>query len=183
MTPSGPSDLVTAFFRNRIIFIGSPVNSQVAQRVVSQLITLAAIDEKEDIKLYINCPGGSIYSVLAIYDAMEWVKPDVSTVAFGLAASQGALILAGGAKGKRFSMPNARIMIHQPQGGCGGTSEDVRRQVNEVMSSRNKIDKMYAAFTGRPLELIQEYTERDYFFSAAEAVEFGLLDGVLETTY
>lgn len=183
MTPSGPSDLITAFFRNRIIFVGSPVNGQVAQRVISQLITLAAIDENEDIKMYINCPGGSTYSVLAIYDAMAWVKPDVSTVAFGLAASQGAILLAGGAKGKRFSMPNARIMIHQPQGGCGGTSEDVRRQVNEVMSSRNKIDKMYAAFTGRPLELVQEYTERDYFFSAAEAVEFGLLDGVLETSY
>eukprot|EP00270_Netrium_digitus_P012987 TRINITY_DN4278_c0_g1_i1.p1 TRINITY_DN4278_c0_g1~~TRINITY_DN4278_c0_g1_i1.p1 ORF type:complete len:350 (-),score=73.32 TRINITY_DN4278_c0_g1_i1:149-1132(-) len=181
--PSGPTDLMSAFFRNRIIFIGSAINSQMAQRVVSQLITLEAMDDKEDIKIYINCPGGSTYSVMAIYDAMAWVKPDISTVAFGLTASQGALILAAGTKGKRFAMPNARIMIHQPQGGCGGTSEDVRRQVNEVMASRDKIDKMFSAFTGQPVELVQKYTERDRFFSAAEAMEFGLIDGMLETEY
>lgn len=183
MTPGGPSDLVSAFFRNRIIFIGSPINGQVAQRVISQLMTLATIDEEEDIKIYINCPGGSTYSVLAVYDCMAWVKPDISTVAFGLAASQGSLILAGGTKGKRFAMPNARIMIHQPQGGCGGTALDVRRQVNEVVSSRDKLDKMFSAFTGQPIEVIQKYTDRDRFFSAAEAVEFGLIDGVIETEY
>lgn len=183
MTPAGPADLMTAFFQNRIIFIGQAVNGQVAQRVISQLMTLAAVDEEEDIKIYINCPGGSTYSILAIYDCMAWIKPDVSTVAFGLAGSQGALLLAAGTKGKRFAMPNSRIMIHQPQGGCGGTSEDVRRQVNEVMSSRDKLDKMFSAFTGQPLERVQKFTDRDRYFSAAEAVEFGLIDGLIETEY
>lgn len=151
--------------------------------MISQLLTLANIDENEEIKMYINCSGGSTYSVLAVYDCMAWIKPDISTVAFGLAASQGALILAGGTKGKRFAMPNARIMIHQPQGGCGGTAEDVRRQVNEVVASRDKLDKMYSAFTGQPLDVVQKYTDRDRFFSAAEAMEFGLIDGVIETEY
>eukprot|EP00246_Nothoceros_aenigmaticus_P004015 TRINITY_DN152_c0_g1_i1.p1 TRINITY_DN152_c0_g1~~TRINITY_DN152_c0_g1_i1.p1 ORF type:complete len:273 (+),score=31.63 TRINITY_DN152_c0_g1_i1:252-1070(+) len=183
LTASGPTDLTSLMFRNRIIFLGSQVNSQVAQRVISQLLTLAAIDEDEDIKLYINCPGGSTYSVLAIYDCMAWIKPKISTVCFGVAASQGALLLAGGEHGKRFAMPNARIMIHQPQGGCGGTMDDVRRQVNEVMSSRDKIDKMYAAFTGQPVERVQKFTDRDRFFSASEAMEFGLIDGLLETEY
>ncbi|GJP38433.1 hypothetical protein CLOM_g22871 [Closterium sp. NIES-68] len=183
LTPSGPADLMSAFLRNRIIFVGAPINQQMAQRVIQQLLALAAVDDRQDIKMYINCPGGSTYSVLAIYDCMAWIKPDVQTVAFGMTASQGALLLAAGAKGKRLAMPNSRIMIHQPQGGCGGTSEDVRRQVNEVMASRDKLDKMFSAFTGQPLELIQKYTERDRFFSAAEAMEFGLIDGLLETEY
>ncbi|KAK8562787.1 hypothetical protein V6N13_018651 [Hibiscus sabdariffa] len=183
MTPGGPLDLSTVLFRNRIIFIGQPVNSQVAQRVISKLVTLAAIDENADILVYLNCPGGSTYSVLAIYDCMSWIKPKVGTVCFGVAASQGALLLAGGEKGMRYAMPNARIMIHQPQSGCGGHVEDVRRQVNEAVQSRHKIDKMYAAFTGQPLEKVQQYTERDRFLSVSEALEFGLIDGVLETEY
>ncbi|KAJ0967801.1 hypothetical protein J5N97_024718 [Dioscorea zingiberensis] len=183
MTPGGPLDLSSVLFRNRIIFIGQPVNSQVAQRVISQLVTLATIDEDADILIYVNCPGGSTYSVLAIYDCMSWIKPKVGTVCFGVAASQGALLLAGGEKGMRYAMPNARIMIHQPQSGCGGHVEGVRRQVNEAVQTRHKIDKMYAAFTGQPLEKVQEYTERDRFFSASEALEFGLIDGLLETEY
>ncbi|KAG9454165.1 hypothetical protein H6P81_007069 [Aristolochia fimbriata] len=183
MTPGGPLDLSSLLFLNRIIFIGQPVNSQVAQRVMSQLLTLAAIDEEADILMYINCPGGSTYSILAIYDCMSWIKPKVGTVCFGLAASQGALLLAGGEKGMRYAMPNSRIMIHQPQSGCGGHVEDVRRQVNEAVQARHKIDRMYAAFTGQPLEKVQQYTERDRFFSAAEALEFGLIDGLLETLY
>nr|KJB77568.1 hypothetical protein B456_012G145900 [Gossypium raimondii] len=195
MTPGGPLDLSTVLFRNRIIFIGQPVNSQVAQRVITQLVTLAAIDENADILVYLNCPGGSTYSVLAIYDCMSWIKPKVGTVCFGVAASQGALLLAGGEKGMRYAMPNARIMIHQPQSGCGGHVEDVRRQVNEAVQSRHvissfvyfaifrKIDKMYAAFTSQPLEKVQQYTERDRFLSVSEAMEFGLIDGVLETEY
>ncbi|XP_010259926.1 PREDICTED: ATP-dependent Clp protease proteolytic subunit 6, chloroplastic [Nelumbo nucifera] len=183
MTPGGPLDLSSVLFRNRIIFIGQPINSQVAQRVISQLVTLATIDEDSDILVYLNCPGGSTYSVLAIYDCMSWIKPKVGTVCFGVAASQGALLLAGGEKGMRYAMPNARIMIHQPQSGCGGHVEDVRRQVNEAVQSRHKIDKMYAAFTGQPLEKVQQYTERDRFLSASEALEFGLIDGVLETEY
>ncbi|KAL3538953.1 hypothetical protein ACH5RR_002319 [Cinchona calisaya] len=183
MTPGGPLDLSTVLFRNRIIFIGQPVNSQVAQRVISQLVTLATIDEAADILIYLNCPGGSTYSVLAIYDCLSWIKPKVGTVCFGVAASQGALLLAGGEKGMRYAMPNARIMIHQPQSGCGGHVEDVRRQVNEAVQSRHKIDQMYASFTGQPLEKVQQYTERDRFLSVSEAMEFGLIDGVLETEY
>ncbi|CAA6657575.1 unnamed protein product [Spirodela intermedia] len=183
MTPGGPLDLSSVLFRNRIIFIGQPINSQVAQRVISQLVTLATIDENADILMYLNCPGGSTYSVLGIYDCMSWIKPKVGTVCFGVAASQGALLLAGGEKGMRYAMPNARIMIHQPQSGCGGHVEDVRRQVNEAVQSRYKIDKMYAAFTGQTLEKVQQYTERDRFFSSSEALEFGLIDGVLETEY
>ncbi|XP_020596324.1 ATP-dependent Clp protease proteolytic subunit 6, chloroplastic, partial [Phalaenopsis equestris] len=183
MTPGGPLDLSSILFRNRIIFIGQPVNSQVAQRVISQLVTLAAVDEDADILIYLNCPGGSTYSILAIYDCMSWIKPKVGTLCFGVAASQGALLLAGGEKGMRYAMPNARIMIHQPQSGCGGHVEDVRRQVKEAVQSRHKIDKMYAAFTGQTLEMVQQYTERDRFFSASEALEFGLIDGVLETEY
>lgn len=183
MTPGGPLDLSTVLFRSRIIFIGQPINSMVAQRVISQLVTLAAIDEDADILMYLNCPGGSTYSVLAIYDCMAWIKPKVGTVCFGVAASQGALLLAGGEKGMRYAMPNARIMVHQPQGGCGGHVEDVRRQVNEAVQSRHKIDKMYAAFTGQPLEQVQQYTERDRFLSASEAMEFGFIDGILETEY
>ncbi|XP_020530168.1 ATP-dependent Clp protease proteolytic subunit 6, chloroplastic isoform X2 [Amborella trichopoda] len=168
MTPGGPLDLSSVLFRNRIIFIGQPINSQVAQRVISQLVTLAAVDEDADI--YLNCPGGSTYSVMAIYDCMSWIKPKVGTICFGVAASQGALLLAGGEKGMRYAMPNARIMIHQPQSGCGGNVEDVKRQVNEAVQSRHKIDQMYAAFCGQPLEKVQHYTERDRFFSAAEVL-------------
>ncbi|KAL4588797.1 hypothetical protein LXL04_001692 [Taraxacum kok-saghyz] len=183
MTPGGPLDLSTVLFRNRIIFVGQPINSQVAQRVISQLVTLATIDDKADILVYVNCPGGSTYSVLAIYDCMSWIKPKVGTVAFGVAASEGALLLAGGEKGMRYAMPNARIMIHQPQSGCGGHVEDVRRQVNEAVQSRHKIDMMYSAFTGQSLEKVQQYTERDRFLSVSEALEFGLIDGILETEY
>nr|XP_027112836.1 ATP-dependent Clp protease proteolytic subunit 6, chloroplastic-like [Coffea arabica] len=179
----GTLDLCTVLFRNRIIFIGQPVTSQVAQQVISQLVTLATIDEDTDILMYLNCPGGSTYSVLAIYDCMSWIKPKVGTVCFGVAASQGALLLAGGEKGMRYAMPNARIMIHQPQSGCGGHVEDVRRQVNEAVQSRHNIDRMYASFTGQPLEKVQQYTERDRFLSVSEAMEFGLIDGVLETEY
>ncbi|KAL0536254.1 hypothetical protein IC582_025197 [Cucumis melo] len=183
MTPGGPLDLSSVLFRNRIIFIGQPVNSTVAQRVISQLVTLATIDEDADILVYLNCPGGSTYSVLAIYDCMSWIKPKVGTVCFGVAASQGALLLAGGEKGMRYAMPNSRIMIHQPQSGCGGHVEDVRRQVNEAVQSRHKVDMMYAAFTGQSIEKVQQYTERDRFLSVSEALEFGLIDGVLETEY
>ncbi|KAG6516815.1 ATP-dependent Clp protease proteolytic subunit 6, chloroplastic-like [Zingiber officinale] len=182
-TPAGPLDLSTVLFRNRIIFIGQPINSQVAQRVISQLVTLATVDEDADILIYLNCPGGSVYSVLAIYDCMSWIKPKVGTICFGISASQASLLLAGGEKGMRYAMPNARIMIHQLQSGCGGHVEDVRRQVDEAVQNRHKIDKMFAAFTGQPLEVIQKYIERDRYFSAAEAMDFGLIDGVLETLY
>ncbi|KAL6537674.1 ATP-dependent Clp protease proteolytic subunit 6, chloroplastic [Orobanche hederae] len=189
MTPGGPLDLTTVLLRSRIIFIGQPINSQVAQRVISQLVTLATIDEESDIMIYLNCPGGSTYSVLAIYDCMSWIKPNVGTLCFGAAASEGALLLAGGQKGMRYAMPNARILVNQPQSGFGlgiivlGHVEDVRRQVNEAAYSRHKIDKMYAAFTGQPIEKVQHYTQTDRYFCVSEAIEFGLVDGVMETEY
>ncbi|KAG0481420.1 hypothetical protein HPP92_012278 [Vanilla planifolia] len=183
MTPAGPLDLSSVLFRNRVIFVGKPIFNQVAQLVISQLLTLAAIDENADILIYLNCPGGSVYSVLAIYDCMSWIKPKVGTVCFGLTASQGALLLAGGEKGMRYAMPNARIMIHQPRAGCGGDMDDVKQQVNEAVQSRHKVDQMYVAFTGQPLEKVQHFTDRERYFSAAEAMDFGLIDGILETKY
>uniref|UniRef100_A0A0C9QS12 ATP-dependent Clp protease proteolytic subunit n=1 Tax=Wollemia nobilis TaxID=56998 RepID=A0A0C9QS12_9CONI len=182
-TSGGFVDLMSVLLRSRTIFLGQYVNSQVAQQVISQLVTLAAIDPDADILMYLNCPGGSLYSVMAIYDCMSWIKPKVGTVCFGVAASHGALLLAGGEKGMRYAMPNCRIMIHQPQGGMGGDVLAVSRQVNELCSNRDKIDKMYAAFTGQPLEIIKIYTDRDRFFSAGEALDFGLIDGILETEY
>nr|XP_034583443.1 ATP-dependent Clp protease proteolytic subunit 6, chloroplastic isoform X2 [Setaria viridis] len=137
MTPAGPLDLATVLLGNRVIFIGQYINSQVAQRVISQLVTLAAVDEEADILIYLNCPGGSLYSILAIYDCMSWIKPKVGTVAFGVVASQAAIILAGGEKGMRYAMPNTRVMIHQPQGGSEGNVEEVRRQVGETIYARD----------------------------------------------
>lgn len=183
MTPSGPLDLETVLLGNRVIFIGQYINSQVAQRVISQLVTLAAIDEEADILIYLNCPGGSLYSILAIYDCMSWIKPKVGTVGFGVVASQAAIILAGGEKGMRYAMPNARVMIHQPQGGSEGNVEEVRRQVGETIYARDKVDKMFAAFTGQPLDMVQQWTERDRFMSSSEAMDFGLVDMLLETRY
>ncbi|KAI8554288.1 hypothetical protein RHMOL_Rhmol05G0086800 [Rhododendron molle] len=164
MTPSGPVDLSLVLFRNRTIFIGDYIDAMLAEGVISQLVTLAAIDDA-DIWVFLNSIGGDPYSVFAIYDCMSWVKPKVGTVCFGMAASHATLVLAGGEKGMRYSMPNARIMIQQPRGAMG------------------KIDLMYAAFTGQPLDLIQAYTERDRYFSAAEAADFGLIDGLMETAY
>ncbi|KAJ1281503.1 hypothetical protein BS78_04G311000 [Paspalum vaginatum] len=183
MTPSGPLDLETVLLGNRVIFIGQYINSQVAQRVISQLVTLAAVDEEADILIYLNCPGGSLYSILAIYDCMSWIKPKVGTVCFGVVASQAAIILAGGEKGMRYAMPNTRVMIHQPQGGSEGNVEEVRRQVGETIYARDKVDKMFAAFTGQPLDMVQQWTERDRFMSSSEAMDFGLVDALLETRY
>ncbi|CAL5212357.1 unnamed protein product [Lathyrus oleraceus] len=183
MTPGGAIDLSSVLFRNRIIFIGQPINAQMAQRVISQLVTLATIDPDADILMYINCAGGSTYSVLAVYDCMSWIKPKVGTVCFGVAASQATLLLAGGEKGMRYSMPNARIMMGQPRCGFGGHVEDVKRLVNEAVQSRHKMDNMFSAFTGLPIETVQEYTDRDNFLSVSEALEVGLIDGVLETEY
>ncbi|WVZ73246.1 hypothetical protein U9M48_021575 [Paspalum notatum var. saurae] len=183
MTPSGSLDLETVLLGNRVIFIGQYINSQVAQRVISQLVTLAAVDEEADILIYLNCPGGSLYSILAIYDCMSWIKPKVGTVCFGVVASQAAIILAGGEKGMRYAMPNTRVMIHQPQGGSEGNVEEVRRQVGETIYARDKVDKMFAAFTGQPLDMVQQWTERDRFMSSSEAMDFGLVDALLETRY
>ncbi|KAJ3698011.1 hypothetical protein LUZ61_001716 [Rhynchospora tenuis] len=182
-TPDGHLDLSTVLFRNRTIFIGQFISPQVAQRVISQLLTLAAIDVHSDILLYLNCIGGSIYSTFAIYDCMKWIKPRVGTVGFGAVASQGAILLAGGEKGMRYAMPNTRVMIHQPQTGCVGDSEAVHHQVNAGLQNRHRIDMMYSAFTGRSLEEVQRYTERDRFLTAGEALDFGLVDALLDTVY
>ncbi|KAG5547927.1 hypothetical protein RHGRI_013567 [Rhododendron griersonianum] len=180
MTPLGPVDLSVVLFRNRTIFIGDYIDAMLAEGVISQLVTLAAIDDA-DIWVFLNSVGGDPYSVFAIYDCMSWVKPKVGTVCFGMAASHATLVLAGGEKGMRYSMPNARIMIHQPRGAMGGDFLELKTQVNETVYTKNKIDLMYAAFTGQPLDLIQTYTEKDRYFSAAEAADFGLIDGLMET--
>ncbi|MQL83353.1 hypothetical protein Taro_015849 [Colocasia esculenta] len=188
MTPGGPLDLSSVLFRNRIIFIGQPVNSQVAQRVISQLVTLATIDEDADILMYLNCPGGSTYSVLAIYDCMSWVRAlKILLVAEGL-SSNGLSMLSlfedcMVVSNSSHPLPNWQPAALPCWWPATGHVEDVRRQVNEAVQSRHKIDKMYAAFTGQPLEKVQQYTERDRFFSSSEALEFGLIDGVLETEY
>ncbi|KAJ4791633.1 ATP-dependent Clp protease proteolytic subunit [Rhynchospora pubera] len=182
-TPDGQMDLSTVLFRNRTIYIGQFISPQVAQRVISQLLTLAAIDVHSDILLYLNCIGGSIYSTFAIYDCMKWIKPRVGTVGFGSVASQGAILLAGGEKGMRYAMPNTRVMIHQPQTGFVGDSEAVRHQMNAGLQNRHRIDMMYSAFTGQPLEKVQGYTERDRFLTAGEALDFGLVDALLDTVH
>eukprot|EP00252_Welwitschia_mirabilis_P015945 TRINITY_DN3535_c0_g1_i1.p1 TRINITY_DN3535_c0_g1~~TRINITY_DN3535_c0_g1_i1.p1 ORF type:complete len:289 (-),score=28.81 TRINITY_DN3535_c0_g1_i1:287-1153(-) len=185
MTSLGPwpLDLMSVLLRSRIIFVGEYLTGPVAQRVISQLVTLATIDPDADILMYINCPGGTPYSVLAIFDCMQWIKPKVATVCIGIAVSHAALLLLGGEKGMRYSMPNSRIMIHQPQGAFKGHIHHVGAQVNEALALRDKFDKIYAALTGQPLEIIQGFTLRDRYFSAAEALDFGMIDGLMETEY
>ncbi|CAN0909907.1 ATP-dependent Clp protease proteolytic subunit 6, chloroplastic [Linum grandiflorum] len=181
LTRGGDVNLFSVLFRNRIIFIGQEIDSPVAKKVISQLLTLATIDEEADIMIYLNTPGGNTHSVMAIYDCMSTIKPKVGTVGFGMVASQAVILLAGGEKGMRYSMPNSRVMLQQPHTGCGGPVKDVRRQVDEAVHTRQKIDKMFAAFTGQTLETVQQLTQNDHFMYPAEALDFGLIDEILVT--
>ena len=165
--------------KERVIFLVGPVNDQSANLVVAQLLFLESENPDKDIALYINSPGGSVYAGLAIYDTMHFVKPDVSTLCTGLAASMGAFLLAAGTKGKRFSLPNSRIMIHQPSGGAQGQSTDIQIQAREILDLRSRLDKILADNTGQSVARISEDTERDNFMSAADAVSYGLIDKVL----
>lgn len=172
-------DIYSRLLKDRIIFLGEEVNDVTASLVVAQLLFLAAEDSDKDINLYINSPGGSVTSGLAIYDTMQYVKPDVSTICIGMAASMGAFLLSGGAKGKRFALPNAEVMIHQPSGGARGQATDIRIHADNIMKTKRKLNEILAQNTGRPIEEIEKDTERDNFMSAQEAKDYGLIDKVI----
>lgn len=173
-------DIYSRLLKDRIIFLGTEVNDQVANIICAQLLFLEADDPEKDIYLYINSPGGVITSGMAIYDTMNYIKPDVATICLGQAASMGAFLLAAGAKGKRSAVPNARVMIHQPSGGFRGQATDILIQTNEIIKTKEHLNKILSGKTGQPYEKIAADTERDYFMSAEEAKEYGLIDNVFE---
>jgi ATP-dependent Clp protease protease subunit len=172
-------DIYSRLLRERIIFFVGPVNDHSANLVVAQLLFLESENPEKDISLYINSPGGSVYAGLAIYDTMQFVKPDVSTLCTGIAASMGAFLLAAGAKGKRYALPNSRIMIHQPSGGAQGQASDIQIQAREILSLRERLNLILAKNTGQPIERIELDTERDTFMSGEDAVAYGLIDKVM----
>lgn len=172
-------DIYSRLLRERIVFLGTQVNDAVADSIVAQLLYLEAEDSEKDIQLYINSPGGSVTAGMAIYDTMQQIRPDVVTICYGLAASMGAFLLSGGAKGKRMSLPSSRIMIHQPLGGAQGQAVDIEIQAKEILYHKRTLNELLAQHTGQPLERIEADTERDFFMSAAEAKEYGLIDQVI----
>ncbi|AOT69758.1 ATP-dependent Clp endopeptidase proteolytic subunit ClpP [Geosporobacter ferrireducens] len=172
-------DIYSRLLKDRIIILGEEVNDHTASLIVAQLIFLEAEDPDKDIQLYINSPGGSITAGMAIYDTMQYIKPDVSTICIGMAASMGAFLLTAGAKGKRFALPNAEIMIHQPLGGTRGQAEDIRIHAERILKNRETINKILSERTGQPLEKISRDTDRDFFMEAQEAVTYGLIDKVI----
>lgn len=173
-------DIYSRLLKDRIIFLGSEIDDEVANLVVAQLLFLAAEDPDKDISLYINSPGGSVTAGMAIFDTMQYIKPDVSTICIGLAASMGAVLLAAGAKGKRFALPNSEVMIHQPLGGVRGQAEDIRIHAEWILKTKRQLNEILAERTGQPLERIEQDTDRDNFMSAEEAREYGLIDKVIE---
>lgn len=173
-------DIYSRLLRERIVFLVGPVNDAVANLVVAQLLFLESENPDKDISLYINSPGGSVSAGMSIFDTMNFIKPEVSTLCMGMAASMGAFLLAAGAKGKRFSLPNAKVMIHQPLGGAQGQATDIEIHAREILKTRETLNRILAERTGQTLEKIQSDTERDYFMSASEAQTYGLLDQVLE---
>ena len=172
-------DIYSRLLKDRIIFLGEEVNDVTASLVVAQLLFLAAEDPDKDINLYINSPGGSVTAGMAIYDTMQYIKPDVSTICIGMAASMGAFLLAGGAKGKRYALPNAEVMIHQPSGGARGQATDIRIHAENILRTKRKLNEILAENTGRSYEEIERDTERDNFMSAEEAKAYGLIDDVI----
>ena len=174
-------DIYSRLLKERVVFLVGPVDDSVANVVVAQLLFLESENPDKDINLYINSPGGNVSSGLAVYDTVQFIKPDVSTICVGLAASMGALLLAGGAKGKRYSLPHSRMMIHQPSGGAYGQATDIDIHAREILRLRERLNDVLAAHTGQPLEKISSDTERDNFMGAEEAVEYGLVDQVLSS--
>ncbi len=172
-------DIYSRLLNDRIIFLGSAVNDQVANLIVAQLLHLESDDPDKDISIYINSPGGSIYAGLAIYDTMQFIKPDVRTICVGIAMSMGSLLLAGGAPGKRMALKNSRIMIHQPSGGFEGQATDIEIHAKEIIDIRHRVDSIYAKHTGRSLEQLKEDMERDRFLGPEQAIEYGIIDQVL----
>ncbi len=172
-------DIYSRLLRERIVFLGQQVNDEIANLVVAQLLYLEAEDPEKDIYLYINSPGGSVSAGMGMFDTMNLIRPDVCTICIGLAASMGAFLLSAGAKGKRMSLPNSRIMIHQPLGGAQGQATDIEIQAKEILYLKKKLNQHLADHTGQPLEIIEEDTERDFFMSAEEAQNYGLIDQVI----
>jgi len=172
-------DIYSRLLGERVIFLGQPVDDQVANLIVAQIIHLESEDPDKDISLYINSPGGVVYAGLAIYDAMQFVRPEVRTICYGIAMSMGALLLAGGAKGKRMALPNSRILIHQPSGGFEGVAADIEIHAKETLDLRDRLDQIYAKHTGKSKKQVHEDMERDRFFKAGEAQEYGLIDQVI----
>ncbi|MFB5269645.1 ATP-dependent Clp endopeptidase proteolytic subunit ClpP [Paenibacillus enshidis] len=175
-------DIYSRLLKDRIIFLGSDVNDVVANSIIAQMLFLSAEDPEKDIHLYINSPGGSITAGMAIFDTMQFIKPDVSTICVGMAASMGAFLLNAGAKGKRFALPNSEVMIHQPLGGAQGQATDIEIRARRILKMRDKLNRILAERTGQPLDRIEKDTDRDYFMSADEAKEYGLIDQVISST-
>ncbi|NWF58533.1 MAG: ATP-dependent Clp endopeptidase proteolytic subunit ClpP [Fischerella sp.] len=172
-------DIYSRLLRERIIFLGTPIDDTIANSIVAQLLFLDAEDSEKDIQLYINSPGGSVYAGMAIYDTIQQIRPDVVTICYGLAASMGAFLLAAGTAGKRMSLPDSRIMIHQPLGGAQGQAIDIEIQAREILYIKAKLNQLLAQHTGQPLERIEADTDRDFFMSAEEAKNYGLIDRVI----
>ena len=172
-------DIYSRLLKERVIFLVGPVNDHVANLVVAQLLFLESDNPDKDISFYINSPGGSVSAGMAIFDTMNFIKPDVSTLCTGMAASMGAFLLAAGARGKRFSLPNSKVMIHQPSGGSQGQATEIEIQAREILKTREQLNKILAERTGQPLERIERDTERDYYMSAEECKEYGLIDKVI----
>lgn len=172
-------DIYSRLLKDRIVFLGTPVDDDVANVVIAQMLFLESEDPDKEINLYINSPGGSVTAGLAIYDTMQYVKPPVSTICMGQAASMGALLLAAGAKGRRLSLPHSRIMIHQPSGGFGGQASDIELHAKEILRLKAKLNEILMKHTGQPLDRIEKDTDRDYFMGAGEAKEYGLIDEVV----
>ncbi|MGI8845552.1 MAG: ATP-dependent Clp endopeptidase proteolytic subunit ClpP [Thermoleophilaceae bacterium] len=173
-------DIYSRLLNERIVFLGTPVSDDIANLIVAQLLHLQAEDPEKDISLYINSPGGSVYAGLAIYDTMQYIKPDVQTICCGIAMSMGALLLCGGAAGKRMSLPNSKILIHQVSSGFQGQATDIEIHAREILDTRQRLDKILAHHTGQDFEKVTKDTERDYFMSAEEATAYGLIDRVIE---
>ena len=174
-------DIYSRLLKDRIIFLGEEVNDVSASVIVAQLLFLEAEDADKDISIYINSPGGSVTAGMAIYDTMQYIKPEVSTICVGMAASMGAFLLSAGAKGKRYALPNAEIMIHQPLGGAQGQASDVKIHAEHIIKTKEKLNRILSANTGKPLEVIEKDTDRDNFMSADEACEYGIIDKVIES--
>jgi ATP-dependent Clp protease protease subunit len=172
-------DIYSRLLKDRIIFIGTPIDDQIANVVMAQLLFLEGEDPEKDISIYINSPGGSVYAGLAIYDTMQYVRPRVSTICLGLAASFAAVLLAGGSKGARYSLPNTRILIHQPSAGFSGQATDIQIHAQEILRVRRRLDEILAEHTGKPIEVINRDSERDFFMSADEAKEYGIIDEII----
>src|SRR6266498_5290464 len=172
-------DIYSRLLNERIIFLGTPVDDQIANLIVAELLHLESEDPGKDISVYINCPGGSVYAGLAIYDTMQFVKPDIATIGVGIAMSLGALLLAAGAKGKRMALPNAKMLIHQLWGGFEGSAADIEIHAREAIALKRRMEEIIARHTGQPLETVSKDMERDYFMTTAEAVEYGVIDRVI----